>query len=42
MLKRMGKNHGFHANVVNRVYRHLSGLQEADKILHVMQEVVQE
>lgn len=42
MLEQMGKNHGFCANVVNRVYKHSSSLEETDKILHVMREVAQE
>ncbi|KAN0079834.1 hypothetical protein V8E55_009400 [Tylopilus felleus] len=41
MLEQMGENHGFQANVVNSVYKHSNGLQEADEILRVMREVAQ-
>ena len=41
MLEQIRKNHGFQANVVNKVYKCLSGLEETDKILHIMREEAQ-
>ncbi|KAG9312615.1 hypothetical protein JVU11DRAFT_7020 [Chiua virens] len=42
MLEKMKENHGFHTDIVNRVYKQSNGLKETDRTLLAMQEVEQE
>ena len=42
ILKQMGTNHGFHSKLVNRIYKHSSGLKETDNILYIMRDAAQE